>query len=349
MYRKVLTGFICSAFSCASYANLININFNSAACVGATSSAAICTQLENEITETLEDQTPDVPNADKYAEGTAKATAIASKGLTSDYADKFEIASLNIAPVSVGLRGDLSNPEAAEGVALQAGMTLGLNMGILPVEKLGPIEMKKLDLFATFVGIDREQDVDDLTFDAEVNYFGLMARYHLVEESDILPGYLVQWGGVYIHTGLYMSKMKMSVTQDLDDIKETVAPFEVELRNTTASFDIDSNVTSIPIEISTSIRLLYVLTFYTGAGVDFNSGDAEIDVAAQGDGYIVSPETDVLDISANLSGDGDVQSLTYRAFAGVQFNIPFVRVYVHAQKEFATNSLAATLGAKILY
>jgi hypothetical protein len=44
-----------------------------------------------------------------------------------------------------------------------------------------------------------------------------MARYQIMEGNDIFPGYMLEWGGVHVHTGIQRNSMGIELTQDLKD------------------------------------------------------------------------------------------------------------------------------------
>ena len=346
--KKLLFALAPFALAMNAFAAPITVTVDSGACTGTGLSAAQCTQLQTELQSEVEDTSTSV-SIDKYATGTANALAVASKGKNSDYADIFSVAVVN-AGAGVGLSGDASNPEGADGVALSTGVTVGVHMGLLPIKKIGFIEMDKLDLFGSFLGIDQKQDSDDSELDTEVSNFGFMARYQLLEGADFVPGYMVEWGGVHVHVGFYKSTMKLTYTQQMDDVSSTVGGQTATFTNSTGTFTIDTEVTSIPIEISTYVRLAYLFTLYGGFGVDINSGSSDVGVSASGDIFIGA--TDIGGIANNpaeTEGDGSPEGLDYRAFAGIQFNIPFLRLYLQGQKGLGSDTFAMNFGAKILY
>src|SRR5690606_7063454 len=111
------------------------------------------------------------------------------------------------------------------------------------------------------------------------------------------------------------------------------------------------NTHSIPLEISTDVQLLYILSLYGGLGVDFNFGQAKGDGALNsgtqqitctggtqcggGININVTPE-------ANIDATGKVNSFTSRAFAGLQFNLPYVRIFGQVDKSLGDDLIGAT-------
>ena len=157
---------------------------------------------------------------------------------------------------------------------------------------------------------------------------------------------MIHWGGVSLHTGLQRSKFSASLLKEFDDVDVDTGGNTATITDTVATFDINSEVTSIPIEVSTSIRMLWALTMYGGAGFDLVSGSTEVDLEATGQGTGTGYTTN---ISATENGDGDADATNFRAFAGLQLNIPFVRVYTHINKGLGNDLIGANAGIKILY
>lgn len=329
----------------------IDITVTQTACTGV---AAACTALTNEIRADLNADTPDV-SIDKYAEGVANATGMSMKGQNSDYSDTF---SLFMFKPSFGLaaQGDIDDPESAEGVGLGGALTVGINLDLLPIDKIGPIELKKMDLFVSFMSYNLDQEIGDdgTTGEGELSSFSVMARYRLIDGNDIVPGYMLEWGGVHIHTGLQRNKMGIELSQDLEDeqVTDDGTGATGTFQNGNVTFDMDATVTSIPVEISTYLRALYVFTLYGGLGFDYNlTSETDVDLSASGTvvGSGGGVGTYGASISADESASGDGMATNYRGFVGLQFNVPFVRVYVQAQQSFAEDLLAVNFGMKVAY
>ena len=295
---------------------------------------------------------PDVP-IDTYAEGISDSNAFAIKGQGSDYADNFSLFSVK-ASAGAALKGDLDevsdNPEAAEGIGLGGAITIGLNLDLLPIDKIGPIEFKKLDVFASFFSYSLDQDMDQTTLEGDISSFGVYARYRLIDAVDFVPGNLLQWGGLHLHTGYQRSSMNISISQDLEDQKVESNGATAQFQNGFAKFDIESQTSFIPVEVSTFFRMAYVFTVYTGAGFDYNLGDTELDLTAAGNVAGTGAATGFsADVDASENGSGGPEATNFRAFAGLQFNVPFVRVYAQVNKALGSDLIGANAGIKILW
>jgi len=338
-------------------AQAIDINVATTNCpvglggAGTSTESAACTQIRQDIEKQVNGDVPEV-SIDKYAEGISDSTAFAMKGQGSDYADDFDIFTIK-GSLGAAFKGDMDEPEQAEGIGLGAAVTVGVNLNLLPIDKIGGIELKNFDLFFSAMSYNTDQDLEDLTLEGDTSSLGMHVRWRFIEGVDIIPGNMLRWGGVQIHTGYQRNSMKIDMTQSLKDQKvDAGANGSATFGDSSVKFNIDSQTSSIPFEISTSIRALYVFTLYTGFGFDYNvSGNTDIDLDASGtvtgdsgtaSGYEAS-------INANESGDGSISATSMRAFLGLQFNIPVVRVYVHANKGLGDDQLGVNTGVKITW
>jgi hypothetical protein len=86
---------------------------------------------------------------------------------------------------------------------------------------------------------------------------------------------LVRWGGIDITTGVDYGRMRLSLGRDLSrripirNGMQTVADVNLMAMGT---FLMDARTWSIPLEVTTNLRFLYVLSAYGGAGFDWQFG-----------------------------------------------------------------------------
>ena len=192
------------------------------------------------------------------------------------------------------------------------------------------------------------QDTDGTEIDGEIGSFGVFARYRLIDSVDIVPGYLVEWGGLHLHTGIQRSSMNIDVNQNLDNETVTSGGLNAEFQNGFARFGLETENTSIPIEVSTFLRLGYVFTFYGGAGFDYTFGSSDITFNADGD-ISESGSGFSAEVAASEGADGGPEATAFRSFAGLQFNVPFARLYAQFNKGIGNDLNGVNLGAKFTW
>ncbi len=309
---------------------------------------AVCTELTSEINKTVNEDLPEV-SIGSYGTGIANSTAFAYKGLTSDYSDNYDLFMVRVGG-GAAVQGDLNNMESADGVGIGASATIGVNLDVLPIDKIGFIDLSKMDLMVSFMGYEYEEKVEDADTSLEISNFAIMARYQIIDDISIVPGSLLTWGGVHLHTGFQRSSMKGSFKQTFDNETITVSGQTATLSNTYAKFDLDSTVTTIPVEVSTYLRAGYVFTFFAGSGFDLVTGSTDVSLTSSG---TASGSGSVDQYSANIvaseSDSGDADPTNFRAFGGFQFNLPLFRFTVQANKGLGNDLFGASVGAKFLW
>lgn len=335
-------------FSFAASAGVFTVTPNTA-CNGNSSCVTAMQQLEDDINADLPDA-----DASTYLPGMANAAIASGKSQSGDHSNDLDFMMVS-ANVGVGLdTGDRDlndfisgDAEANQirGFGLNAAITIGLDLGILPVDKLGPIDLEKMDLFVSAMKLEEgKEGVDDQY--AELTYFAVKARYHLYEGNSILPGGMLKWGGVYVSTGIEKSSLRMVLQEKFSD--STTSGAVTVNYNGTARFGADIDVTSIPIEVSTYVQTLYALTFYGGLGVDFNFGEAtqisDVDMTIDGGGGLGGTG------SLNLGSSGKPESMGARGFFGLQIGVPLVKFYVQLNKQFTGDNVAGVgAGLKVIW
>lgn len=320
----------------------LTIDFQpTAACIAAPG----CQDALQDAEDQANSELPPV-DEDTYAEGISNSNVMTYKGMGTDYADNFSLFTIK-ASGGAGVQSDgldFEDTDKLEGIAAGGTVTIGLNLDLLPVDKIGAIEFKKLDLFFNFMSYSLDQELDSFNFKGDISAMGFFARYRLIDPVDIVPGYMLEWGGLHLHTGLQRSSMNLNLSQNFKG-QETSGSYTVNY-DADAVFDIDSSVTSIPVELSTYLRAAYVFTLYGGAGFDMNMGNTDVTLDGDGDLTEDGSGAKVGDVVADGEGSGSPVATNFRAFAGLQFNVPFVRVYAQANKMLGQDVVSAQLGAK---
>lgn len=342
--------------SSVSNAQLLKVDLT---CAGAY--ASVCDDLETQFQNEINGQ--DVPDAPigAFADQMANAISVSTSGQGSDYANLFDIFVVGVNPIAIGAEIDLNDVDNAQsaGIALSPSMTVGVNLDVLPIDKIAGVELKDFDLFFSYFSQknDKMIDEDGTTVGGEISNFATHIRYKWVPEKSVLGG-LFKWNGVQLHTGYRFAKNKLSASYDLG----TVDPVSIDpdgaggapsidlgLTNAITTASIESSSHTIPVEISTAARALYLFTFYTGLGFDYNlKSESEIDVTASGnvstsDGQVSGT------IVSNQGADGEGSATNFRGFFGLQANLWALKIGAQVQKSLSNDTLAFNVGAKIAW
>lgn len=99
-------------------------------------------------------------------------------------------------------------------------------------------------------------------------HYGVWASYQLMDHADM--SFLVKWRGFSFNTGLLFTGNELSGDFYLNE-SETDPNLKTQL-----SYNYSSNVVTVPLEISTSLRLLGLVNFSLAAGVDLSFGSASL-------------------------------------------------------------------------
>ncbi len=316
--------------------------------------------LETEVNKSL-------PDADQstYLKGMSNASVLSVKGLGTDYTD-FDLfvvgggvgagAALGSNSLSDVLGGDV-DAEALRGVGAQVVLMGGLHLGIFNLPTFDFFDMKKLKFFLSFMSMDLPSLGDE--FDGEVSNFGLHLQYKVLDEIDLVVG-LVKWGGLDVTLGFEKASLDLTYTKAFNEASTTTATIsnaDVTLATTftgTAVAGANVDVSSIPIEVSTNMRLLYFLTLFGGIGFDMNGGDAT-SIAKLTNSPTVTIDTSGLPShsgsvsgSPNLDlGTSDGPESSMRWFMGFQFNIVLAHIFFQMHKTFSDNNYALNTGLRI--
>ncbi len=299
-------------------------------------------ELENQLAELFQ-----VIEPSKYLRALSNTQAFSSKGLGVDYASNPEVVSIGAAgnfTIAVGS----NSLEAAnvDGVAANIAVTAGVNLGTFGDKRLDGLTV--YGNFFTRSGTYRE-------LDAQLSNVGFHAQYKLFRPpGKSMTELAIQWGGFDITTGLEYTKFRLRLQEELtSDI--SLSDDEDASDVTFASnglFDYNSTTYSIPIEVSTNFRMLYVLTLFAGIGFDLQWGENDINVALDGDliGKHPGSGEDVAlgTASVSVQDDSGPSAGKLRFFGGLQLNL--WRLKIFAQGNLAPNRAAGlTLGARLAW
>jgi hypothetical protein len=324
--------------------------------------------IEAEIKKLQDEINDGLPNAEsgRLMQGMANASVMAGKGIGSDYASNMDVAMVGFAMgVGVDMGRDPNTDSKMSGVGVSPGLILGGNLGFIKRPILG-LDPKRLNLYFNFMSFNMDSTLNDepgkeSTANLGMKNIGTHISYQWLPSKG--TKWLARWGGVKLHTGYEYNRTNIafatSINQDLDvDI-----PANAGGGTATATVEgkprasIVARTHSIPLEISTDVQLLYVLSLYTGLGTDISWGmaraqaalnatdEAQVNCSGGCPGGIqvgITPE-------ANIAGSGRVNPLLFRGFAGLQFNIPLVRVFVQVDKAFGNDLIGATAGLRFVY
>lgn len=356
-YFHALTLLTLGLYSSNSSAQIFRLNFTPAGGMNPIVRAAI----EAEVQKVEDEINSDLPNAStpsRLMEGMANSSVLAGKGIGSDYASGMEVLLIG---AGAGVGADLEKNEDADadlsGAGVQGGLILGTNLSWMDTQRILGLDTNKLNVYVNFFKYDLEKASGDTDVNADLSSYGLHFSYDWIEGSDSV---WFGWGGLKLHAGYEYNSTKLRFKSQIEEnvqVTEAGGTYTSNiLANPLASIDVSTH--SIPVEISTSLRFLYLFTLYGGLGADYNSGmakgsgDLNSNSATVSCSGVCSPapgNVGTIDTAANIDGKGDVNPFTFRGFAGLQLNLPFVRIYGQVDKAFGSELVGATAGVRFVY
>ncbi len=345
----------------------IKVNDYGVNCSAGVAQRAFCNYIDTELAKVETDVNSDLPGGSptRLMRGTADSSVMAGKGIGTDYASNMDVMLIG-AGVGVGadLHKDKTTNSDLSGAAVAPGVILGMNLKWMDAKRFMGMDTDRLNVYFNFMNYNYKRNINDKVgekSDAELDMLalGVHFRYDWIKG---VGNKLLGWGGVKFTFGYEYNKndinFKSQITKDAGDF-DTSGSGEVLSGTISGSpvAKISTTTHSLPLALSTDIQLLYFLTMYTGLGVDYNWGQSkgkgdintgESAITCTG-GACGAGQTIRVQPVANIDATGRATSFTSRAFLGVQFNIPFVRVFVQADKSLGSEVVGATAGVRFVY
>lgn len=306
----------------------------------------ICNTLETEVNKSL-------PNADQsnYLKGMANASVASQKGLGASYGSNIDYMELG---GTVALGADLGDNTFSDvvggdvdanqirGVGVGAALTLGLNGGFFG-SKIGPIDLKRTTFYGYFLSLDAP-DTDGL--DGDTTSFGVHVQYKIIKGFGAGFGFF-DWGGVDITTGFERASMNLKFVENINEtITESGATANF---NGTATVGAEVSTVNIPIEISTNVRFLYVMSLFGGLGMDISSGSAKSIANLSGDITITGGSGGTGQASLDLGSEEGPDTISTRAFFGAQLNLTLLNAFVLVNQGITNDNLGVAVGVRLSF
>lgn len=343
-FNSLLFAFLLASLSFSLHARPFRISVD---CAGSAECDAAFAELERRVNA-------DLPDADQstYLKGMSNASVFSLKAGGVDYANDIDVFIVGLsvgAGVDVGdnsfsdLRSGDIDGNQLRGIGLAPTLMVGVNLGMFNLSKWRYFDPNNIKLMANFFTYDLGGFSDDL--EGRTNNIGLHARYRIYPAKDILPARMFRWGGVDVTTGFEYNSLKLQYNQKFDEDYEE-SGFTAEIDGVvTAGADISTF--SIPVTVSTSAQLAYILTLYTGLGVDINFGSADsiarVDADIEGTGSIQGRGR------LNLGESDGPSTLLSRGFFGFQINLAMLKLYAQLDRSFNEDLYAVNGGIRLTW
>ena len=255
----------------------------------------------------------------EYLAQMSRASAFAGRGMGVDYIvmpKRLVVGgSVGTAGNGAGLRapGDSLMPQG--GFAWQVAGMVGLNLGAI---SNNDGFARRFVIFANGMALQRNRD----PFEAASSNLGGHLQIRLVKPREMVSA---EWGGLALTGGyeraIYQMALTQAATVDAGDLK-----WEPE-----GSYTIRSLSESVPVELSTSLRLLF-FGVYGGVGWDIPLyARSTADVSLDGDIYarVNGNQINVGRATVGLDNEAITEDLVTRFFTGIQLKLAVLHAYGH--------------------
>jgi len=154
------------------------------------------------------------------------------------------------------------------------------------------------------------------------------------------------WIGLSATTGLEYARLELGTAGSIESHFTATGPAEHATvhMSSTGTLSVLAQTFTVPIEVSTGVRLADVISLYTAAGLDVTGGSSTIEARLDS---VLSINADNLPVGTAVitgSGASSPSAVTVHALAGLALHTKYVRVFV--QGALAPGELAVALGVR---
>jgi hypothetical protein len=279
----------------------------------------------------------DAQNVDGFIRSFTDATSFSTRGLGVDYVSMPTDLILGVgANFAVAASGDFNAEERpTSGLSANVSFMAGMNLS-----KYGS---PRWTLFAN--GFYRRATLNSLR--GGITTAGLHAQYRIIkpQQDNGAATQFLRWTGLDLTSGLEFTRWNLGVDDDIQ------TDFAVNGSNggamltleSAGTFDLSSTAMTVPVELSTGIRIALLLSVYVGAGVDLNASTGRLNVALDGD-LLTQDGRNVGTATIQGGGNTSGSPVAARIMAGAQLNLSKIKVYVQLN---GSATPAASIGAGI--
>jgi hypothetical protein len=279
----------------------------------------------------------DAKNVDGFIRSFTDATSFSTRGLGVDYVSMPKNLILGVGGnFAVAASGDFNAEERpTAGLAANVSFMVGMN--------LADYGNPRWTLFAN--GFYRKASLNSLR--GGITTAGLHAQYRLIEpqRDEGATTKALRWTGLDITSGLEFTRWNLGIDDDIQ------TPFGVQgssgaanlTLDSTGTFDLASTAMTLPVEVSTGIRIALLVSVYVGAGVDFTASSGKLTTNLTGN-LLTEDNRNVGTTTITGGGNNSGSPVAGRVMTGAQLNLWKLKVYVQLN---ASATPAASIGAGI--
>ena len=278
------------------------------------------------------DEAYQTANVDGFLRAFTDATTFSARGLGVDYAS---------APRSF-LFGFGVNVAAAGNGGIdgegQPTASLAANLAIMAGLNLAEWDLPRWTIFAS--GFHRTASTEQLR--GGLTSAGAHLQYRLAQPTESGgAGTALRWIGLSATSGIELTRWNLGLVNNslTTDLAVEGVPDDVAV-SSTGRFDLTSTALTVPVELTTGLRIALIATVYVGVGLDFTVGKTTLD--ANLTGQMSTPGVDdVGTVTVTADGSSGGSPAQARGIVGAQVNLWKLKIFAQAN---ASAIPAASIG-----
>ncbi|HRC57340.1 MAG TPA: hypothetical protein PKU97_15510 [Kofleriaceae bacterium] len=279
----------------------------------------------------------------RFLRSFADASSFSNRGIGVDYASNSDRYILGLA-ANIAVSADLGDEDDGDVP------TVGLapNFTLMGGVNLAPWHHPEIVVFGNLF----HTSSDSGSLHGGITSVGLHAQYKMFTPTRGLKRYLVQWGGLDFTGGVEFARWKLGLRGELSHDFEFTGAADTASTVTaavTGRFDVGATTVTMPLEVTTNLRFLYVASLYVGMGLDVQAGRASIGAGTTGTLRATRPDAPdtvetIGEVSASASGSNSPSPVGYHLLLGLQANLWRLKVFAQASvRPISDVSVAAGL------
>jgi hypothetical protein len=193
----------------------------------------------------------------------------------------------------------------------------------------------------------------------KLDNFGVHAQLKLLgPRRETAWSALVRWGGIDITSGLDHGHMQLSLRRDFSrEVPITDAQHQKLAQVDVAAagmFVMDATTWSIPLEVTTNLRFLYVLSAYGGLGFDWQMAGGstmQVDLSSTLTGTVPSQNATIPVGTASILAreSADPSTSRIRGLVGLQANLFLLKIFVQLNAIPSPFLASLAFGARLVW
>ncbi len=256
-----------------------------------------------------------------------------------------ELRELNVYVPKYGLLEDM--PSA--GISAVPRIFIGFNLGYMLSGEpghwtdLSPFSLYRFDVYVSGLNMSLTEMKEFAKPKENEDYggfsksIGAEIRYHLIEGGD-RGASLFTFTGMSLGFGYNRVEQKLQYTRSNSEVKIKAGSGTTIIWDAEDRISYSSKMDVFPVSLRTGFQFLYFLRLSLGAGVAWSRGSSSLELRRNGRAYVDSDYAALLGLSfpdsyldLTITGAGG-PSEPRQAFAtaGLEFNIPFLKIFVDA-------------------